>query len=209
MHGRIGVAIHSDDPVVGAGVVSLLRHRPELTLLDAGRRNEAAVLVMCADTVDEAAISVMRKYWRAGGTRMVLVVGQMREAELLAAVECGVRAVVRRSEASPERLVHAIEAADRGTGDLPPDLLGEMLGRLGRSLRAGGGSGELPLAAFSPREMEVVRLVGEGLETREIAVKLSYSERTIKTVLQGIMLRLNLRNRPHIVAYAAREGYLR
>jgi DNA-binding NarL/FixJ family response regulator len=206
---RIGVTIHSDDPVVRAGVGSLLRHRPELTLLDRDRRAEAAVLVMCVDAIDDAAITAMRKYWRTGTMRTVLVVGQIREAELFSAVECGVRAIVRRAEASPERLVHAIEVANRGAGDLPPDLLGGILGNLGRSLRTGGAQGDLPLTAFSQREMDVVRLVGEGLETREIAAKLSYSERTVKYVLQAIMLRLNLRNRPHVVAYAAREGYLR
>lgn len=55
----------------------------------------------------------------------------------------------------------------------------------------------------------MIKLVAEGLETREIAAKLCYSERTVKSVLQGMMLRLNLRNRAHLVAYAAREGYLR
>lgn len=203
------MAIHSDDPVVRAGAVELLRYRPELTLLDTGSRAEAAVLVMCVDEVDDAAIAVLRKYWRTGATRTVLVAGRIREAELLRVVECGVHAVVRRREASPERLVHAIDLASRGAGDLPPDLLGGILGGFGRSLRAGGSVPEPPVTAFSQREMDVVRLVGEGLETREIAAKLSYSERTIKAVLKGIMVRLNLRNRSHVVAFAAREGYLR
>lgn len=209
MQRRIGVMVHSDDPVVRAGTWSLLRHRPELTLTDGDQRVEATVLVMCVDAVDDAALTAMRKYWRTGMLRTVLVVGQIREAEVMRAVECGVRAIIRRGEMSPERVVHAIEVADRGAGDLPPDLLGDILGSLGRALRAGGSPGELPLTALSQREVDVVRLVGEGLETREIAAKLSYSERTIKNVLQGIMLRLGLRNRPHVVAYAAREGYLR
>ena len=55
----------------------------------------------------------------------------------------------------------------------------------------------------------MVKLVSEGLDTREIAQKLSYSERTVKNVLQAIMVRLDLRNRAHVVACAAREGYLR
>lgn len=71
------------------------------------------------------------------------------------------------------------------------------------------GTGEAMLSGFSHREIDVIKLVAEGLETREIAAKLCYSERTVKSVLQGMMLRLNLRNRAHAVAYAAREGYLR
>lgn len=207
---RIGVVIHSDDPLVRAGVVASLRHRPEVSLLEEDACESASVLAVCVDSVDDAALMVLRRYWRTKAMRTVLIVGRLREAELFDVLECGVAAIVRRQEASPEKVVHAIQMADRGAGDLPPDLLGGLLGHIGLTLRAGNGTGEaVPLARFSPREIEVVTLVSEGLDTREIAQKLSYSERTVKNVLQGIMLRLNLRNRAHVVAYAAREGYLR
>ena len=209
MQRRIGVMIHSDDPVVRCGMVSILRQRPELNLLAENDPADASVLVVCVDAVDEDALAVLRKYWRTGKMQTVLLVGRIREAELFGALECGVRAIVRRQEASPEQITRAIQSADRGAGDLPPDLLGGLLGNIGRSLRGGAGPGEAPLTGFSEREIDVVRLVAEGLETREIAAKLSYSERTVKNVLQGAMLRLGLRNRPHVVAYAAREGYLR
>jgi DNA-binding NarL/FixJ family response regulator len=169
------------------------------------------VLVLCADMVDGAVLTVLRRYWRTRALPAVLVVGRISSsgAELFGVLECGVRAIVRRREAAADRLVHAIKVADRGAGDPPPDLLGGILAPAGRSLRAGAASGEVALTGLSQREIDVVRLVAEGLETREIAAKLSYSERTIKNVLQGMMLRLGLRNRPHVVAYASREGYLR
>jgi DNA-binding NarL/FixJ family response regulator len=201
--------IYSDDPVIRSGIIGILRPRPELNLLTDGSSEDASVLVLCVDVVDEPALEVLRRYWRTGKTQTVLLVGQIREAELFGALECGVRAIVRRQEATPERLVRAVRNADCGAGDLPPDLLGGLLGNIGRSLRGGAVPGEAPLTGFSEREIDVIRLVGDGLETREIAAKLSYSERTVKNVLQGIMLRLGLRNRPHVVAYAAREGYLR
>jgi DNA-binding NarL/FixJ family response regulator len=207
MQQRIGVKIHSDDPVVRGGVVSMLRQQPELALFEDGDRQDDAVLVFCVDSVDEAALAAMRKLWRNGPAQTLLMVGEIREAELFDAVECGVVAVVRRREASPERVVRAIKTTHRGGGDLPADLLGGLLSQVGRAMRAG--SGEAMLSGFSHREIDVIKLVAEGLETREIAAKLCYSERTVKSVLQGMMLRLNLRNRAHAVAYAAREGYLR
>jgi DNA-binding NarL/FixJ family response regulator len=207
MQQRIRVMIHSDDPVVRGGVVSLLRQRPELTLLEGGDQPGDAVLVLCVDSVDEAALSVMRRLWRTSPVQAVLMVGRIREAELFDALEYGFTAVVRRREASPERVVRAIQMAHRGSGDLPPDLLGGLLSQVGRARRAG--SGEMLPSGFSPREIDVIKLVAEGLDTREVAVKLSYSERTVKNVLHDMMLRLNLRNRAHVVAYAAREGYLR
>jgi DNA-binding NarL/FixJ family response regulator len=211
---RIGVLVHADDPVVYSGVLSLLRPRPELSLQTEDVSSAASVLVLCVDSVDASALALLRTYWRTRALQTVLLVGQMLEAELFEALECGVRTIVRRQEASPERLVHAIAMADRGAGDLPPDMLGNLLGQIGRALRTGSGSRSAartaaPLPGFSQREIDVVRLVAEGLDTREIAAKLSYSERTIKNVIQGIMVRLNLRNRAHVVAHAAREGYLR
>jgi DNA-binding NarL/FixJ family response regulator len=206
---RIGVVIHSDDPVVRSGIVSIIRQRPELNLLADGDQSDSSVLVLCVDTVDDAALETLRRYWRTGKTQTVLLVGSIREAELFGALECGVRAIVRRQEASPERIVRAVQSAVRGAGELPSDLLGGLLGSIGRALRGGTVAGDVPLTGFSDREIEVIRLVGEGLETREIAEKLAYSERTVKNVLQGVMLRLDLRNRPHMIAYAAREGYLR
>jgi DNA-binding NarL/FixJ family response regulator len=203
--------IHSEDPVVLFGVVSLLRHRSEVSLVAEGDTADAPVLVLCSDLVDGAVLAVLRRYQQTQAVPTVLVVGRISSsgAELCGVLECGVRAIVRRPEASSDRLVSAIQAADRGPGDLPPDLLGGIVAPIGRSPRAGATPGEVTLTGLSQREIDVVGLVAEGLETREIAAKLSYSERTIKNVLQGLMLRLGLRNRPHVVAYAARQGYLR
>jgi len=205
---RISVEIHADDPVVRAGMVAILRQRPELQLLDKEDQQAAAVRVLCTDSVDDLALAVIRGHGPAGPVRTVLVVGEIHEAQLLAAIECGALAVVRRREATPEALVHAIEAAERGAGDLPGDLLGELLHQLGRARRFGAGPDDLAVPGISDRESAVIRLVAEGFDTREIADKLSYSERTIKSVLHGLMLRQHLRNRAHAVAYAARQGYL-
>jgi DNA-binding NarL/FixJ family response regulator len=54
----------------------------------------------------------------------------------------------------------------------------------------------------------VLKLIAEGHDTAEIAKALSYSERTIKNVLQSAMIRLQVRNRSHAVAYAVREGLI-
>jgi DNA-binding CsgD family transcriptional regulator len=63
-------------------------------------------------------------------------------------------------------------------------------------------------AGLSPREVDVLRLMAEGLDTVEIAVELCYSERTVKNIIYGVTTRLNLRNRSHAVAYAMRAGML-
>lgn len=208
MH-RIPVAIHSDDPIVHAGLSVLLKQHPELQLLDERSQTEAAVLVLCSDGIDEPVLAQMRKWSRGTAAQTVLVVSKMREAELLDAIECGATAVVWRRDATVDRIAHAVRMAERGDGELPPDLLGGLMTQVGRARRAGGSQGTTISAGLTERETDIVRLIAEGLDTHEIASKLCYSERTVKNVLHGLMVRMQLRNRAHAVAYAAREGYLR
>jgi DNA-binding CsgD family transcriptional regulator len=111
-------------------------------------------------------------------------------------------------------LVHADDPVARG-GVLAllrqrPELrlLGGLLDQAGRARRCGTAPAGLITSGLSERETDVIRLVAEGLDTREIAAKLCYSERTIKNALHGLMVRLQLRNRAHPVTFAAREGYL-
>jgi len=63
-------------------------------------------------------------------------------------------------------------------------------------------------AKLTTREIEVLRLLADGYDTAEIAEKMCYSERSVKHIIQGVTQRLNLRNRPHAVAYALRAGMI-
>jgi DNA-binding NarL/FixJ family response regulator len=186
----------------------MLRKCPEIRLLDDPAEDRLSVLVVCADVADDGALAAMRRWGRRESVRTVLVVGGIREAQLLNAIECGAVAVVRRREVSGPSLIHAIGVAHRGAGELPADLLGDLLSQLGRARRSSVRHEAMAVPGFSDREIDVIRFVAEGLDTREIAGKLNYSERTVKNVLHGLMLRLQLRNRAHAVAYAARQGYL-
>jgi DNA-binding NarL/FixJ family response regulator len=63
-------------------------------------------------------------------------------------------------------------------------------------------------ARLDEREREVLRLVADGFGTAEIAKRLNYSERTVKNILHRLLVRMNLRNRAHAVAYALGNGLL-
>jgi DNA-binding CsgD family transcriptional regulator len=66
----------------------------------------------------------------------------------------------------------------------------------------------LSFAGLTHRERDVLELVAEGHSTREVALRLSYSERTIKNILQDLTIRLNLKNRTQAVAHAVRNGWI-
>ncbi|MCY0922216.1 MULTISPECIES: helix-turn-helix transcriptional regulator [unclassified Streptomyces] len=203
---RVPVAVSAADPIGLAGAVALLRRHPEIELREESGPDTVALLV--EDALDEAALTRLRRIVRSEGARAVLVVGAMRENELMDVVECGVGAIVWRHEATAERLVQAVLAASRGDGDLPADLLGRLIHQVGTLHRGAGGRAGAPALGLTSREVDVLRLVSEGLDTGEIAGKLSYSERTVKNVMHGLTTRLHLRNRAHAVAFALREGYI-
>lgn len=63
-------------------------------------------------------------------------------------------------------------------------------------------------AGLSGREVQILRLLADGLETKEIAAELAYSESTVKKDLHVLITRFNLRNRTQAVAFALRAGVL-
>ncbi|MFE6165506.1 LuxR C-terminal-related transcriptional regulator [Streptomyces sp. NPDC056486] len=205
MTNRVRVAVTASDPISREGVLSQLRRHPEVEL--EGDSGPATVALLIEDTLDEAALTRLRRVVRSEGARAVLVAGTVREHELLEVIECGVGAIVWRHEATAQRLVQAVLTTARGGGDLPADLLGQLIGQV-RRLHRGGADLPVSFLSFTKREVDVVRLVAEGFDTSEIATKLSYSERTVKNVMHGLTTRLNLRNRAHVVAHALREGYI-
>ncbi|MEV0224061.1 response regulator transcription factor [Streptomyces sp. NPDC050704] len=205
---RIPVVVHASDPISREGALSQLRQQPVIDLREETASGPDTVALLISETLDEAALSRLRRLVRSEGARAVLVVSVIRETELLAVIECGVGAIVWRHEATAHRLVQAVVAASRGDGDLPADLLGRLITQVGSLQRTAGSHPGAPSSGLSPREVDVLRLVAEGLDTGEIASKLSYSERTVKNVVHGLTTRLHLRNRAHAVAHALREGYI-
>ncbi|MEV4847667.1 response regulator transcription factor [Micromonospora matsumotoense] len=191
-----------------AGVVSQLRPRPEVLLLDESEADQAVVSVVVSDGIDEPTLRTLRALRSRNRSALVLVVTQADDAGLVAAVEQGVAGIVRRSEASADRLVAVIRAAAAGEGAVPPDLLGRLLQQVGALQREVLGPRGLTFSGLAEREVEVLRLVAEGFDTAEIAAKLSYSQRTIKNILHDVTNRLHLRNRCHAVAYALRNGLI-
>ncbi|THC43163.1 response regulator transcription factor [Streptomyces sp. A1499] len=201
------MSVCASDPISRAGALSQLRHHPEITFVDDSRQTPPQIALLLTGSVEESTLRSLRSFAETD-VRVVLVVDRMRDADLLDVAECGVTSIVWRREATSRRLLRAVLAARRGEGDLPADLLGTVITHLGR-LKGDtrGRAGAAPLG-MTQREIEILQLVAEGLDTAEIADKLAYSERTVKNVLQHLTSRFQLRNRVHAVAYALRAGYI-
>src|SRR5256885_590099 len=186
---RTPVLVRATDPILQNGVHMALRTRPEVWLVDEENATSEAVALVVTG-------------------RVVLIAGELEDTEILTAVEGGVCAVARRADTTPDVLVRLVKAASAGEGALPPDLLGRLLNRVSRLQRHVLEPRGLHLAGITNRETEVLRLVASGLSTKEIADKLCYSQRTVKSILHDVTNRFQLRNRSHAVAYALREGLI-
>jgi DNA-binding NarL/FixJ family response regulator len=205
---RVKVYVYADDPISQAGVVSQLRPRPETQLVDPGDLDEADVAVVVAESVDGQVVRTLRAIQRGSAPRTLLIAAVLDEAAVVLAAEAGVSALLRRRDVSPDRLVSVILKVCAGQAELPNDLLAGLLGQVGRLQRQVLAPRGLRFSGLSEREIDVLKLVAEGLDTGEIARRLAFSDRTIKAILHDVTTRLQLRNRAHAVAYAVREGLI-
>jgi DNA-binding NarL/FixJ family response regulator len=206
---RIQVYIYADDPISQAGMVSQLRSQPKVQIVAEGKVDQADVAIVLTETVDEKTVRVLRALQRGSGEpRTMLIAATLDEAAVVTAAEAGASALLRRSEATPTRLLQVITKVQAGEADMPPDLLAGLLGQVGRLQRQILSPRGLRFTGLNEREVEVLRLIADGLDTGEIARELAFSERTVKSVLHDVTTRLQLRNRSHAVAYAVREGLI-
>ena len=140
----------------------------------------------------------------ATDARVIVCTADAGEDAALAALQAGAVGFLRKDTLTPEALAAAVQAAASGAGVLAPDLLGSLL----RSAAVGNGDGRPALARLTEREQQVLALIAKGHPTREVALELCYSERTVKNVLHDVVTKLNARSRSQAVAHAVREGLI-
>ncbi|GGQ16117.1 response regulator [Streptomyces mutabilis] len=107
-------------------------------------------------------------------------------------------------DAPPDRLLHGIRTVAMGSALLDPEVTRRLVGRYAARIRpAEGGAPDVPL---TPRELEVLCLIADGLSNSEIAAALVISHETVKTFVSRILAKLGLRDRVQAVVYAYRHG---
>ncbi len=139
-------------------------------------------------------------------SHVIACTSDCEDGSVSTAVEAGVVGYLRKETLTQDVLQAAIQAAAGGAAILAPNMLQAMLN--GNAPERDGIAPRLAGQRLTEREQRVLALIAEGHPTREVAARLSYSERTVKNVLHDIVTKLNVRSRSQAVAHAVRDGLI-
>jgi DNA-binding NarL/FixJ family response regulator len=153
--------------------------------------------------LEEGGLQRAVKAARGTGVRLVGLARAAREETLYDAVEAGLAGFLIRSELTPSSLTGCLTAVAKGAGALPPRLLARLIDGMAKGGRRGAAAGQL-----ANRELQVLSLLADGGDTREIAGQLCYSERTVKNIVHDTLVKMNCRTRAQAVAVATRQGFI-
>jgi DNA-binding NarL/FixJ family response regulator len=177
----------------GLEAVALARRlAPDVVLMDL-RLNDGAGAGEGTDGIE----ATRRITATVPGTRVVVLTSYDSQDIVIRAIEAGASGYVLKA-GPPEELFRAVRAAATGGMALAPEAAEHLTSRMSD-----------PAPALSDRETQVVRLLAEGRNNRDIATALFLSEATIKTHLVRIYRKLGTDNRVSTVAEAARRGLIK
>jgi two-component system, NarL family, response regulator LiaR len=168
-------------------IEAVARVRPDVVLMD---------LVMPRTDGIEA-LRVVRE--RSPDTRVIVLTSFLDEDKLLPALRSGAAGYLLKN-AQPNEIARAVRAAYAGEAVLDP----VVAARLVEALEAGGG--EEPLDRLTPREREVLVLIGRGFPNKRIAQELQVSEKTVKTHVGHVLGKLGVVDRTQAAILAVRAG---
>jgi DNA-binding NarL/FixJ family response regulator len=199
----IRVMLVDDHPLVRSGLERLLAAEEDLVVVasvEGGREAidlcvEAApdVILMDISMPGMDGVAATREVLRRRpDSTIVMLTSYADDDMVLAAIDAGASGYLLK-DAEPEELVRALRAAARGEAPLAP--------RAARALLA---SRRSPATAdtLTPRESEVLDLVGEGLPNKQIARRLGISEKTVKAHLTSVFQRIGVMSRTEAALWA-------
>lgn len=192
-----GLALATDIMVVDIAVdvesaAQLVRELAPLVIV-VNREFAAALLAEIADEVDR------------GAARVVVLAepeGEDDESDAGNLVRAGCAGWIRR-DASVDLLVESVRAVARDETLLPPDVIARAM-RASTSVREDSARGRL-LAKLTPRQSEILVLMESGMGRREIAHALGISRGSVRTHVQRITARLNVRSAREAVSMLERR----
>ncbi|WP_214402547.1 response regulator [Pseudonocardia lacus] len=216
MNGPLRVLVCDDQLLVRTGLVTIIDAQPDLDVVGecgdgkaavelAGRLRPDVVLMDVRMPVLDG-IEATRRLAGAGVPQPVTVLVLTTfnlDQYVYEALRAGASGFLLK-DAPPAHLLHGIRVVAGGAALLDPEVTRRLVGRYAARIRPVDGMARDP--ALTPRELEVLRLIADGLSNAEIAATLQLSPETVKTFVSRILTKLDLRDRVQAVVYAYRHG---
>lgn len=208
----IRILITDDHAVVREGLRTLIGTEPGMDVVGEAEDGIEAVQLACELNPDVILLDMVMP--RMGGLEAIQEIKkQCPEAHILVltsfsddetvfpAIKAGALGYLLKNT-SPDRLLNAIRDVHQGIPSISSDIANKLMLDLQRT-------SDLPLTKepLTEREMDVLKLVAQGLTNQEIAQNLVIAEGTVRTHVSNILSKLHLANRTQAALYALREGY--
>jgi DNA-binding NarL/FixJ family response regulator len=132
-------------------------------------------------------------------TRVIVLTSFTDEAKLLPAIQAGAAGYLLKN-VQPQELHRAIRAAHAGEALLDPAVAARLVEAIAQP--AGAAAPE----RLTPREREVLALIGRGLSNKRIALELGVAEKTVKTHVGHVLAKLGVADRTQAALYAVRQA---
>jgi DNA-binding NarL/FixJ family response regulator len=216
----IRVLVVDDEELVRTGLRLILEAEPDLVVVGtavdgasgvaAARRFRPDVVLMDIRMPGLDGLAATREL--LGGPdpapcRVVVLTTFDVDEHVYAALRAGASGFLLK-DVPADQLVHAIRVAAAGEALLAPSVTRRLIAAFTSRLPGEAGRDPAPagLADLTPRELEVLRLLAEGLSNAEIAARLFVGEATVKTHVARVLTKLGVRDRVQAVVVAFRAG---
>lgn len=208
---KIRVLLADDHTIVRKGIRTLLMTDPAFEVVgEAGDGVEVVhkaaalqpdVIILDILMPRQSGLEAIDQIKRAAPEAKILVLTSFSDDDnVFSAIKAGALGYLLK-DSTPEQLVSAIYDVYRGDSSLHPSIALKLIRELNRP-------SDLPptTSPLSEREVEVLKLVAQGLSNSEIAEMMTISERTVGNHIGNILSKLHLANRTQAALYALREG---
>ena len=167
------------------------------------------VLVIDLNDPDEVATELVRSTRNQCPDVKIVILGMgSADTSILHCIEAGAGACVSK-ESSLEELCDVIERVRRGEAVYSPQIAYSMFARLAELSRERARSERVEALELTPREMEILQLIAEGMSNRSIAERLSLSVYTVKNHVHHLLEKLHVQDRREAVEHAYARHWLR
>jgi DNA-binding NarL/FixJ family response regulator len=204
----IRILIADDHSVVRQGLRMFLSLDPELEVIGEAENGEEAVARARALSPDVVLMDMLMPVMdgvtattqirsELPDTEVIALTSVLDDGTVVGAVRAGAIGYLLKDTEADE-LCRAIKAAAAGQVQLSPDAATRLM----REVR----TPDEPAQALTDREGDVLRLLAQGKANKEIAAELTIGEKTVKTHVSNILLKLDVRSRTQAALYAAQHG---